>query len=286
MVPGRLHHRELPGPVPQLVLLDAGDEPPCSRTRAPFKTVLGYATLLRRGRRGDAQEQGQHHPLRRGRRAASAPTRCAGSTSTTRRSRTCASRASPREEEAAGARGQGPAAAPQRPVDAGARAARQALERLLVLRDLRQYRPASTRRRARCAVGKRSDLDRWVLSELQETVQRATERLDDFDAAAACAGAGGVHRESLELVRAPQPPPLLEERGGHRQGRRLPDALRVPGDGDEAAGAAHAVPGGVAVPESRALGGCQRARERASLRLAGGRRGAGRATRCTTRRRW
>ena len=98
--------------------------------------------------------------------------------------------------------------------------------------------------------------------------------------------AGVVHRESLELVRAPQPPPLLEERGRRRQGRRLSDALRVPGDGDEAAGAADAVPGGVALPESGALGGRRRARKRASLRLAGSRRVAARATRCTTRRRW
>ncbi len=35
------------------------------------------------------------------------------------------------------------------------------------------------------AVSKRSDLDRWVLSELQATVQRATEGLADFDAESA-----------------------------------------------------------------------------------------------------
>ena len=38
------------------------------RREAPFKTIFGYATLLGRGRPGDAQELGQRHRVRRGRR--------------------------------------------------------------------------------------------------------------------------------------------------------------------------------------------------------------------------
>ena len=45
VVPGRLHHRVVPGPVPQLVLLDARHEHRAPR-EAPFKTILGYATLF------------------------------------------------------------------------------------------------------------------------------------------------------------------------------------------------------------------------------------------------
>ena len=59
----------------------------------------------------------------------------------------------PTEAEAAAARAAGPAAAPHRPVDAGARAAGQALERLLVLRAPTPTSTASTRRRARLPVG-------------------------------------------------------------------------------------------------------------------------------------
>ncbi len=70
------------------------------------------------------------------------------------------------------------------------------------------------------APSERSDLDRWALSELQETVQRVTDALADFDAQTRVPGARRVHREPLELVRAPQPPPLLE--GARRTPTRWP----------------------------------------------------------------
>ena len=68
VVPGRLHHRELPRPVPQLVLLDAGDvdgPPP----RAAVQDDLRLRPRLRRGRPADAQELGQRDRVRRGGRA-------------------------------------------------------------------------------------------------------------------------------------------------------------------------------------------------------------------------
>ena len=46
VVPGRLGHRVLPRPVPQLVLLDAGHEHGAATRARPFKTLFGYATLL------------------------------------------------------------------------------------------------------------------------------------------------------------------------------------------------------------------------------------------------
>ena len=67
VVPGRLRDGELPRPVPQLVLLDAGDEhgaPP----RGPLPDALRLRPRLRRGRATDAQERGQRHRVRRGRR--------------------------------------------------------------------------------------------------------------------------------------------------------------------------------------------------------------------------
>ena len=68
VVPGRLHHRELPRPVPELVLLDArdGHGPP---PRAAVPDDLRLRHRVRRGRPADAQELGQRDRVRRGRRA-------------------------------------------------------------------------------------------------------------------------------------------------------------------------------------------------------------------------
>ena len=68
VVPGRLHHRELPGPVPELVLLDARDvDRPASR--GAVQDDLRLRPRVRRGRAPDAQELGQRDRLRRSRRA-------------------------------------------------------------------------------------------------------------------------------------------------------------------------------------------------------------------------
>ena len=68
VVPGRLHHRELPGPVPQLVLRDARDEHGAA-PRGAVPDDLRLRDAVRRGRPADAQELGQRDRVRRGGRA-------------------------------------------------------------------------------------------------------------------------------------------------------------------------------------------------------------------------
>ena len=68
VVPGRLHHRELPRPVPQLVLRDARDEHGPA-ARGAVQDDLRLRDAVRRGRPPHAQELGQRHRVRRGRRA-------------------------------------------------------------------------------------------------------------------------------------------------------------------------------------------------------------------------
>ena len=65
VVPGRLHHRELPRTVPQLVLLDARDgHGPAPR--AAVQDDLRLRDAVRRGRPADAQERRQRDRVRRG----------------------------------------------------------------------------------------------------------------------------------------------------------------------------------------------------------------------------
>ena len=125
LVPGRLHHRELPRPVPQLVLLDARDvdgPPP----RAAVQDDLRLRHALRRGRPADAQELGQRDRVRRGRRADGR-------------------RRHALDVRHGAARGQHPLRLARRR-RGPARAAR-ALERLRVLRDLRPARRLEPARR-------------------------------------------------------------------------------------------------------------------------------------------
>ena len=68
-------------------------------------------------------------------------------------------------------------------------------------------------------------LDRWILSRLDALVAEVRGALDGYDAARG-AGDRGVRRRPLELVRPPQPAPVLEGRAGRRQARRLRDAAR------------------------------------------------------------
>ena len=67
LVPGRLHHRELSRPVPQLVLLAAGDEHG-AREPAAVQDRARPRHGARRRRPADAQEHGQRHRLQRRRR--------------------------------------------------------------------------------------------------------------------------------------------------------------------------------------------------------------------------
>ena len=68
VVPGRLRHRELPRPVPQLVLRDARDVDGAP-ARGAVQDDLRLRDAVRRGRAPDAQELGQRDRVRRGRRA-------------------------------------------------------------------------------------------------------------------------------------------------------------------------------------------------------------------------
>ena len=126
VVPGRLHHRELPGPVPQLVLLDARDVHGAP-ARGAVQDDLRLRPRLRRGRPADAQELGQRDRVRRGGRADG------------RRRHALDVRQGP-------ARGQHPVRLARRRRGA-ARAARP-LERLRVLRDLRPAGRLDRRREA------------------------------------------------------------------------------------------------------------------------------------------
>ncbi len=69
----------------------------------------------------------------------------------------------------------------------------------------------------------------------------------------------GLRRGAVELVRAPQPPPLLEVRGRLRQALRLRDPMGLPGDDRTPAGAFLAVPGRGHVAESDSAGSRQQA---------------------------
>ncbi len=70
-------------------------------------------------------------------------------------------------------------------------------------------------------------LDRWIRSRLHATVEAVTDSLEGFDALARRAGARGLRRRSLELVRAPVAAALLERRWRRRFGCAL-HAARVP----------------------------------------------------------
>ncbi len=59
---------------------------------------------------------------------------------------------------------------------------------------------------------KRSELDRWIASELNRTAAMVTARMDAYDNYAACQADHGVCRCPVELVRSPQPRPLLGDR--------------------------------------------------------------------------
>ena len=81
----------------------------------------------------------------------------------------------------------------------------------------------------------RPDIDRWILSDLQLLIQTAREAFEAFNVHGVLPGGRGVRRRQAEqLVRPPQPPPLLEERAGRRQAGRVPDAVHGADDADEA----------------------------------------------------
>ena len=58
----------------------------------------------------------------------------------------------------------------------------------------------------------RSVLDRWMLSRLHATVAAATAALDGYEPFPAAAAIAELDRRHLQLVRAPQPAPVLADR--------------------------------------------------------------------------
>ena len=61
-------------------------------------------------------------------------------------------------------------------------------------------------------MAERGELDRWILSELNRTAAAVVERMDAYDNFAACGHITEFVDALSQLVRPPQPRPLLERR--------------------------------------------------------------------------
>ena len=235
VVPGRLHHRVVPGPVPQLVLLDARDE-----HRAPPRGALpdhpGLRHGLWRGRPADAQELGQRHRVRRGGRADGR-------------------RRHALDVRPPAARGQHPVRLPRG--QRGAPGAARAVERGRVPGDLRPPRGLDTGRRGRRGRGSRgrgrAAAGRHAARPLDRVARRGARGREPGVAGGlrrACRDPRHqyLHRRPVAVVPAAlaATPVAQRRRGG--PGRRVRDApprARVAGPGLRA----HpAVPGRGAVP--------------------------------------
>ena len=171
--------------------------------------------------------------------------------------------------------GQSPwCAAPLRPRDGGrggAQVPADAVEHVQLLHGLRQHRPLRPQRGAGAA--ERPPAPRPLARRRAQRPgadrhrRPGGVRRDELGARHP-----GVRRRPQQLVRAPQPAPLLEERERPRQAGRLPDAVRGARHADQAARALHAVHRRGAVPEPGAQRRSHGAGERAPVPLAGGRR--------------
>ena len=78
------------------------------------------------------------------------------------------------------------------------------------------------------------------LSELNQLVSDVTDGAGGLRLDGGCARDRGLRRGAVELVRAPQPPPLLEVGRRLGQARRLRDAVDLPDDAQPPARAVHA----------------------------------------------
>ncbi len=150
---------------------------------APYKTVLGFATLLDQNGEEMHKSKGNSIPFDEAAHIVGADT-MRWLYITHAPEQDLRFLLIPSEEEAAAARAKGE---PPRLSDLWMQA-RSALDKLwnvysffVTYANIDQFDPTTRS----LAVAERSDLDRWVLSELQATVQRATERLADFDAQSA-----------------------------------------------------------------------------------------------------
>ena len=157
VVPGRLHHRELPRPVPQLVLLDAGDvDGPAPRAALPddlrLRAAASARTAGRCTRAGATRSSSTRRP------SGWASTSCAG----------CSCRARPEDNILFG----------WHAADEARRRAARPVERLCVPRDLRPAGglvASATPRRRRSPIA--SALDRWILSRVADLAARVEDRL-------------------------------------------------------------------------------------------------------------
>ena len=75
-------------------------------------------------------------------------------------------------------------------------------------------RRRSPRARRTIPVSTRRQVDRWILSELNRTVEAVVERMDAFDNFAACQRLTEFVDALEQLVRPPQPRPFLGQRVG------------------------------------------------------------------------
>ena len=154
VVPGRLHHRELPRPVPQLVLLAAGDEhrargPRAVPDRARLRARCATSRATRCTSAGATRSSSTRRPT------ASAPTSCAGSSPGEPGGQ-------PQLRLQRRRRGQAPAA--------------DAVEHLHLLRHLRPPRRLRPDRRSAPTGAARPALDRWVLSRAEHAGRPTADR--------------------------------------------------------------------------------------------------------------
>ena len=244
VVPGRLHHRGVPRPVPQLVLLAADDVARCSRTAPPFQTRARPRDGARRARRGDAQEQGQRDLVRRRRRQDG-------------RRRHALAVLPPEPGEQRQLR--------LRPGRRGApRDVPHALEHLRLLRHLRHARRLDAAPARTAPMRSYTELDRWVLSELHQLVADVTDALAGLRRAAAPRSCVEAFVDDLSN--------WYVRRSRRRFWKSESDADKLAAyatlyecarDADEAARAVHAVPRRGDVPEPRSRSFDADARRRA-----------------------
>ena len=146
-----------------------------------------------------------------------------------------------------------------------------AVERLLLLRHVRQHRRVRPDRRgARCRGQARpGQVDHFGAQHAGPRHDPEPGRLRHRPGLQGC---GEVRRLPVQLVRPAQQAPVLEERRGPGQASGPRHPVRMPGDPEQVAGAGHAVHDRVGPPKPRPVQ--RRRRERAPRGLAGGESGA------------
>ena len=134
-------------------------------------------------------------------------------------------------------------------------------------------------------IAERSELDRWILSELNRTAAAVIERMDAYDNFAACGRITEfVDALSNWYVRRSRDRFWSEDKQIARQARRLLDAVRMPADDGQAGRAVRAVSGRGDVAEpGRGARSAQRACARACICAISRPANAARSTSCFRR---